>query len=349
MTPAGTTTQVLLAALAGSAAALGGCWSPPVPPQAGPLPTRAVRVERARADPRSGGEEVVGTVRARNSAAISTTVLGRVRALPVTLGRRVRAGDVLVRIAAEEISAKLEQTEALFARAKVDFDRAEGLLARDAIPRAQYDAAAAGLRIASAQRAEAAAMADHTVLRAPFAGVVSAKLTDVGDTAMPGQTLLVLDDPGALRLEATVPELAARALRAGQSVPVRLDGPDRDLTGTVAEISPVADPTSHTVLAKIDLPADAALHPGLLGRLLLPAPAAQAAAVVVPSSTVVRRGQLEEVFVVAGGRARLRLVRTGRVTQDGTTQILSGLSGGEAVVASDLTELVDGQPVEARP
>jgi multidrug efflux pump subunit AcrA (membrane-fusion protein) len=61
----------------------------------------------------------------------------------------------------------------------------------------------------------------------------------------------------------------------------------------------------------------------------------------------VRRGQLEEVFIVDRGRARLRLVKTGRA-KDGTTEILSGLSDGETVVASDLGELIDGQPIEAR-
>ena len=191
-------------------------------------------------------------------------------------------------------------------------------------------------------------MADHTVIRAPFAGVVSAKLANVGDTAMPGQTLLILEDPRALRLEATVPEIAAKAMRTGQTVAVLIDGAQRPVTGTVAEISPAADPMSRTVLAKIELPADPSLHPGLLGRLLLPASPGEARSVVVPSGTVVRRGQLEEVFVVDRGRARLRLVKTGRVKGDGATEILSGLADGETVVTSDLADLVDGQPVEAR-
>ena len=329
------------------ATALAACGPQTAHQQPTPLPKRSVQVERARLDVDSGGDEVIGTVRARNSAAISATVVGKVRVLDVTLGRRVRAGDVLVRISADEIGAKLDQTEALYGRAKVDFDRAQGLLKHDAIPRAQYEAAAADFQVASARRAEAVAMASHTVLRAPFAGVVTAKLASIGDTAMPGQPLLVLDDPTALRLEATVPEIAARTLKVGQKVPVRIDGSTRDLAGTVAEISPASDPTSRTVLAKVDLPTDAALHPGVLGRFLLPSPVGRPRSVVVPSASVVRRGQLEEVFVVDQGRARLRLVKTGRVKGD-TTEILSGLSDGDTVVAADLAELIDGQPVEAR-
>jgi RND family efflux transporter MFP subunit len=340
--------SAVVGALVAAAAGLAACDTKPAPAKTNTLPTRSVRMEHARLDANAGGEEAIGTVRARNSAAISSTVVGKVQVLNVTLGRRVQAGDVLVRISADEIGAKLDQTEALYGQAKVDLDRAQTLLSKEAIPRAQYDAAAAAFRVATARRAEAAAMAGHTVLRAPFAGVISAKLVNVGDTAMPGQPLLVLDDPSALRLEATVPEAAARTLTVGQAVPVRVDGRGRELPGTVAEVSPAADPMSRTVLAKVDLPRDPALHPGLLGRLMLPSAAGQPRSVLVPSATVVRRGQLEEVFVVDRGRARLRLVKTGRVTNDGVTEILSGLTDGEAVVASDIPEIVDGQPVKAR-
>jgi RND family efflux transporter MFP subunit len=338
----------LAGGLVAAAAALAACDTMPARPQATPLSTRSVRVEHARLDAKAGGEEVIGTVRARNSATISSTVVGKVQVLNVTLGRRVQAGDVLVRISADEIGAKLDQTEALHGQAKIDLDRAQALLDKEAIPRAQYDAAAAAFRVATARRAEAAAMAGHTVLRAPFAGVVSAKLANVGDTAMPGQPLLVIDDPSALRLEATVPEVAARTLKVGQAVPVRVDGAGRELPGTVAEVSPAADPMSRTVLAKVDLPRDPALHPGVVGRVMLPSASEQPRSVLVPSATVVRRGQLEEVFVVDRGRARLRLVKTGRVTKDGVTEILSGLTDGDAVVASDIPEIVDGQPVKAR-
>ena len=189
-------------------------------------------------------------------------------------------------------------------------------------------------------------MAGHTVLQAPFAGVVTAKQANVGDTAMPGQALLVLEDARALRLEATVPRIAARSLRPGQTVPIRLEG-GRELTGVVAEISPAANPVNRTVLAKVDLPADPALHSGSLARVRLLS--AQSRSIVIPAGSLVRRGQLEEVFVVEGGRARLRLVKSGQVKADGATEILSGLSDGDAVVTSGIAGIVDGQPVEAAP
>lgn len=335
----------LLAALALSPA-IAACSAEHTPKAAEPLRTLAVHVDHARVSSRSVGEEVVGTVRARNAAVISATVIGKVQELRVTLGSRVHAGDVLVRISASEIDAKLEQARAMYERKRVDLSRTKKLADDGAIAPALYDAALTEFHVAEAAQAEASAMAAHTVLRAPFSGVVTSKSANVGDTAMPGQPLLVIEDPGVLRFEATLPEAIARTLAQGQSVSVRIDGVDREVTGTVAEISPTADPASRTVLAKVDLPSDPAVHSGLFGRLLLAS--GQSKSVVVPLTAVVRHGQLESVFVIDGGAAHLRLVRTGR-ERDGAVEVVSGLGDGEAVASSDVGTLVDGQPVQALP
>lgn len=305
---------------------------------------RSVRIERARVESRAVGEEVVGTVRARTSAVIAPTVMGRVQEVRVTLGSRVRAGDVLVRLSVGEIDARLEQARAVTAHARIEHERAGRLRAARAIPTAEYDDVAAKLHVAEAAEREAGTMAGHAVLRAPFAGVVTAKQVSVGDTAMPGKPLLVVEDPGALRFEAPVPETAARGVAPGRVMTVRLDGVPREVAATVVEVSPIADPASRTVLVKLDLPALPSVRSGLFGRLLLPS--GEERVVVVPTGAVVRRGQLEEVFVIEEGVARLRLVRIGR-ERGGVAEVLSGLDGGEAIAVSDAARLVDGQPVQA--
>ena len=163
---------------------------------------------------------------------------------------------------------------------------------------------------------------------------------------MPGQALLQLEAPGAFRFEAQVPEtLAAIGLAIGKPVPIRLDAFEHDITGIIAEIQPAADEATRTRLVKIDLPAMPGLRSGRFGRLLLSAGAADA--VSVPSDAVVRHGQLEGVFVVDSGTARLRLVRTAR-ERDGRLEIAGGLSGHETVVLA-AADLVDGQRVEVVP
>jgi RND family efflux transporter MFP subunit len=319
---------------------LWGCAGEPARPAASVSP-RAVQVVQADRTRLPVVTEVVGTVRAVRSATIAPLISGTVVEVRVGLGSSVRAGEVLARLSAREIDARVEQTRAAAALARLERDRAANLRSQGAISVAEHDAAASQWTIAQARQVEASTIADHAVLRAPFAGVVTAKLASVGDTAMPGQPLLVLEAPGALRFEARVPEAAVDDLAIGAPVLVRLDGLDRDLWGTVAEIQPASDDATRTRLAKIDLPATRGLRSGRFGRLLLATGAALA--VTVPAEAVVRHGQLEGVFVVDSGTARLRLVRSGRA-RDGRLEIASGLSGDERVILA-AADLVDGQPV----
>ena len=211
---------------------------------------------------------------------------------------------------------------------------------------AQYEAALSQWSVAEARETEARTLTERTLLRAPFAGVVTAKLANVGDTAMPGQALLVLEAPGALRFETRVPETAAGQLAVGNGLRVRVDGLDHDLEGRVAEIQPASDDATRTRLAKLDLPDTPGVRPGQFGRVLLATGASLT--VAVPPEAVVRRGQLQAVFVVGSGTVRLRLVRTGR-PRDGRLEIAAGLSGEEKVVVAGAADLVDGQRVEEAP
>jgi membrane fusion protein, multidrug efflux system len=326
-----------------AAVALAACSHEAALPKEVALPTQKVQVAAAYVAEQGAAEEVVGTVRARSVAALSSSIMGTVRDLPLSVGSKVKAGQLVARLSAQEIEAKAEQARALLGQAEIALRRAEELKAQNAIAPAQYDAAVAQHRVALATVAEADVMRGYTTLRAPFAGVVTAKHAEVGDLALPGRPLLVLEDPTSLRLEAAVPEAMSRDLRVGARLPVRIDGIDGELAATVSEQAPTADPQSRTVLVKLDLPEHlAGLRPGMFGRLLMRATPTHA--ITIPEAAVVQRGQLETVFVVDDGKAKLRLVRSGR-RQDGAVELLSGLQRGELVVVSEPDRLRDGQPV----
>ncbi|HZJ52894.1 MAG TPA: efflux RND transporter periplasmic adaptor subunit [Myxococcaceae bacterium] len=311
-------------------------------PATGRLPA-TVKVVQVQRSSRPVVTEVVGTVRAVRTATIAPLISGTVAEVRVGLGTSVRAGEILVRLSAREIDARLEQTRAVTALARRERERATTLKSQGAMSSAQYDAAMSQWSLAEAREAEASTLADRMVIRAPFASVVTAKLANVGDTAMPGQALLVLEAPSALRFEARVPEAAADFLTVGASVPVRLDGLDQGLEGQLAEIQPAADDATRTRLVKVDLPQVPGLRSGRFGRLLLGTGSAQT--VAVPAEAVIRHGQLETVFVVDSGTARLRLIRTGR-ERERWLEVVSGLSGEEKVALPGAVELVDGQRVE---
>ncbi len=318
--------------------------TPPAPTSA-PLPTAIVTTASAKRTQSSVTQEIVGTVRAKTTASIAPNVMGRVKQLNVTLGSEVQAGTVLVRLHAGEINAKARQSSALLDQAALELKRTKGLREKNVIAQSELDASASRHRVAEAALSEARVMQSYTVLRAPFSGVITAKLANVGDQAMPGRPLLVLEDPTELRLEATVPEALASRLELGQPMTVRVEAIGAVSQAKIVEISPNADPSTRTVLVKFDLKKVPGLRTGLFGRVELRT--SERNSIEVPQTAVVQRGQLELAFVAKDGRAGLRLVRTGR-QRDDAVEILSGLDVGESVITSQVAVLSDDQPIEVK-
>jgi RND family efflux transporter MFP subunit len=185
----------------------------------------------------------------------------------------------------------------------------------------------------------------YAKIPAPFDGVVVRKLADEGDLAMPGKPLLELEGRSGLRLVADVPGLLAGHVLPDAKLAVRVDTVPDAIMGTVAEISPAADPASRTVRMKVDLPETAGVRSGQFGRLAVPV--SEGTFLFVPPPSLVRRGQLEILFVAAEGKAQMRLVRTGKQTAQGI-EILAGLTPGEAVVIEGAALLRDGQPLQTQ-
>jgi RND family efflux transporter MFP subunit len=124
---------------------------------------------------------------------------------------------------------------------------------------------------------------------------------------------------------------------------VHAAGRDTPLEAVVSEIAPAADPNSRTFRVKLDLPPDAGLRLGQFARVLIPL--GETPALCVPAAAVVRRGQMDLVYVVEDGRARLRLVKVGK-SLGPEVELLSGVQAGDLVVSEGAARLRDGQPVQ---
>lgn len=237
---------------------------------------------------------------------------------------------------------EIEAAQAQVAQAEQELRLAKASVAENRMKADQARVAQAQVGQAQAQRQAARVQYGYARLVAPFDGVVTARFADPGDLAVPGQPLLVVED-GRYRLEAQVPEGAVGSLQPGESLGVLIDALQSWLAGRVTEIVPSADPGSHSTTVKVALPPARGLTSGQFGRLLLEGQ--ERAAVTVPTSAVIERGQLSQVFVVQKGRAWLRLVTVGE-RQDGSVEVLSGLQAGERVVAAPDGSLHDGQRVQ---
>jgi RND family efflux transporter MFP subunit len=310
------------------------------------LPTAKVRVQRVEAKRYPATEDVVGTVRARLQARIESKVAGRIEEMRVVPGQSVKSGELLVRLDAQEMRARLDQAMAVRQQSESDLKRFTALLERAAATRAEFDAVQVRSRVAEAAVREAQTMLGYATVLAPFDGVVTRKLADVGDQASPGKPLLELEDPTALRVEADVGEALIEQIKQGLPIGVRVPTLAAPLQGTVSEIAPSADPASRTFVVKLDLPPTPGLRVGTFARVAVPV--GESVAVRVASAALIQRGQLEYVFVVADGKAQLRLVKTGK-RHGHEVEVLAGATAGERVVIEDASSLADGQPVGIEP
>jgi RND family efflux transporter MFP subunit len=309
-------------------------------------PPMAVQVAAVSVQPLWDEEEVVGNVEAAQRAVLAAKVTGVIDAIKVAPGARVTRSQILAGIDAREIKARLDSAEAAQDQAQKDYARIEKLLKSGSSTRQEFDAATTRLRTADAALVEARTMLQYTEISAPFDGVVTRKLVEVGDLATPGKPLLEMENSSLLRFECEIPEALVDRVSMGAELPVTIDAAAATLGGKVSEIAPSASAGSRTFLVKLDLPTAEKLRAGQFGRVRVPV--RERPAVLVAEGAVVRRGQIESVFVVENGAARLRLVKTGR-KMNGQVEVLSGLSGGESVVTHDAHLLKDGAAVEAKP
>lgn len=203
--------------------------------------------------------------------------------------------------------------------------------------RSQIEQAQSGVAAARSQLAEIDAKLKDTKSIAPFAGFITHKHVNQGDTVQPGQPLLSFANMDQLQVQVDVPTRLAGTLHPGALTQVRLDDPKQTIAeARVAQVFPMADATRHTVRVKFDLRPGTPAKAGMYVDVMMPqaggpGPAADALP-VIPMAAVVWRGGLPMVYVQdAGGQPRLNLLRLGEQVGD-EVGVLTGLQGGERVL-----------------
>lgn len=288
-----------------------------------------------------------GVVQAVRQTTVAAQVPGAVIALGVKAGETVRAGQVLVRLdarAAEQTAAagaaQARAAHAAQVAAAKDFERQKQLFKMNYISQAALDRVEAQYNATQAESSAQLATADAArtqsgfyVVKAPYDGVVSDVAVVLGDMAMPGRALLTVYDPRSLRVSVAVPQTAAARMTPGQPPQVELPGAASRITPLKSQWLPTADPATHTLELRLDLPpGSSGAAPGMFARAWLPLGGRPDSRLYVPARAVVRRAELTAVYIVGSDeRPLLRQVRLGR-TQGDTVEVLSGVSAGEQVV-----------------
>lgn len=286
---------------------------------------------------------IPGTVISKRRAEISSRLTGYVRSVSVQAGDQVVAGQPLLTIDSSDVTGQLQQAQAVFDEAQVNYQRATNLYSKGVATRVQLDAATRNFTTAKASLQMAQAAVGYADVRAPYAGVIVDKLVDPGDLATPGRPLLVLEDEHTLEVQSYVPDELYVVLRVGEEIPFNTE--TASYTGKLQSKVEAADVQTHTHLIRISVPAGSGLLSGRYVRVRIPT--GEQPRVRVPVSALSERAGITGVFVVdASGEAHFRLVRPGATTGS-EVDIQSGLAAGERIVLAPSPQVDNGTRIVA--
>lgn len=272
-------------------------------------------------------------------AQVATRMAGTIVRIPVNVGDRVTRGALIAALDASDVQARIAGAQAQLELAQRTWTRVENLERDGAASTHEKDQALAQLRAAEAMLQEAEAHAAYVEIRAPFTGVVTARMADAGNLAAPGQPLVQLSGTG-VKVVAELPADLAGSVEVGQTV--RLDTDRAAMNGQVANVVPALNRATRRFQIEVTPESPGALVPGSFVRMHLEGGNDETR--WIPADAIFRLGQLTGVYAVESDTLRLRWLRLGR-TLDGAVEVLGGPAGDLTVVRNPGGELSDGQPV----
>jgi membrane fusion protein (multidrug efflux system) len=326
-------------------------------------PPEKVRLAAVEKQPSPRELTLTGLLAADQRSEVTADTQGKVVAVLVERGQRVKMGQPVVQLdvrtaalSAREAQANLAAARAQKQLAEEECRRAQALLDKGAITRSEYDRQSTQCTSTLQQVSAAQARADMIsksindgLVRAPFDGVVTQKSVSPGEWVAPGRTLFTLVDDDPLKIELSVPEASVPHIQLGQKVTlVAVAHKDKRYSATVSRIGgEIGRTRSLIVEATLDRRPEQSgdegggqgVGHGVGATDLVPGMFAEAHVVidqemrpVVPADAVIRDGRIDYVFVARDGELRKTLVQVGPEAAPGTRAILKGLDGGEKVV-----------------
>lgn len=335
---------------------LSGLWDAPAATQAsqatgqgerrgarGPTP---VEIAEAKEAVTTSEIAAVGSLMSDESVEVTSEAAGRVEEILFEEGKRVKTGDVLVRLDPALAQAELKDAEARLELAQTAYERNQALQKTGAVAKQAYEEARTNLEVARAAVELARTRAAMMVVRAPFDGILGFRTVSVGAYVTAGTKLVNLEKIDQLKAEFSVPEVFLSQLSPGQTVEVMVDAwPGEIYEGTIYALNPHVDVNGRALQARATLVnSDLKLRPGLLARVIVKGKE-EKRVVTVPESAVVSRGGETLIYRLEDGKAVETQVTIGR-RRNGQVEILQGLAANTQVVTAGHGRLRNGSEVE---
>jgi membrane fusion protein (multidrug efflux system) len=295
----------------------------------------------------------IGTVVAVQGVTVSADLPGVVEEIAFESGRRVGAGEVLVRLDTKQERAQLAAAEAQLELTRLDLQRKEGLRGKDVIPQAMYDRVAAEYKQAEARAGEIRAAIDRKTIQAPFSGILGIRQVNIGQYVPPGAPIVSLQSLQPVYVDFAVPQQEGGRVQVGAVVHVTSDGMEGTETGRVSAIDSVVDEATRNVRVQATFDNRAMkLRPGMFVEAQL-ARGIKTQVVALPASAISYAPFGDSVFIVEEVKGpdgkpyrgvRQQFVKLGGSRGD-QIAVTSGVKPGEEVVTSGVFKLRPGAAV----
>lgn len=283
----------------------------------------------------------LGTLLARESVAITTSVAEKVSQLHFDDGQVVTAGALLATLEQAEERALLASAQADLAEQERELRRLKGLLATQSAAQTEYDQRLSNKQRAEARIREVEAMIAERNIRAPFDGVVGLRQVSPGALLSPGTVITTLDDLDTMRLDFQMPSLLLGKLQVGQTVTARSAALGREFEGTISAIDQRIDTQSRSVTARATLAnPDHSLKPGMLMQVALQTEPRRG--VMVPEQALESVNKDHFLWLVGDDNTAQRQPVTLGIRRNGEVEIRQGLAEGAQIITEGFMNLRPG-------
>lgn len=309
-------------------------------------PAPVVEVLTVEAETLRDTISLVGQLDAESSVSIQPEIDGIIETIEFTEGQSVKKGDVLVTLRDAEQAAHVREARARAKLASEIFERISALASKEVSAQAEYDRASAELEVARAEVQLREVEHAKTRVRAPFDGVVGARLVSPGERVRRMTKIVRIDAVDRLQLVFALPEIGVPFVRVGMPVKITVAPfPDVSFDGEVFFVSPTLDATTRRLTLKAWVPNPGRkLQPGLFANLEVQL-AERENAVIVPDSAILVDQSGAFVWRIGDDGKALRVAVETGLRKASRVEIKSGLSAGDRIVSAGTQKVTEGAAV----
>lgn len=302
----------------------------------------AVSVDTIRLQNIVDAGNYTGTFEPNKETKISADIQGKINAVLVDIGSYVSKGQTLIQLDNSLLKLQLQTIEVQIEGLEDDVNRYTILTEADAVQGVQLEKARLGLKSAKVQKATLLEQISKTSVKAPFNGVVTAKLNEEGGFAAPGIPLLQITDISTIRFTVNVPENDLVKFQNNQTYKISADVfPDIPLSGKVTMIGSKANMgNSFPIQFQVVNTKNQSIKSGMFGKVSL-SESKQEQGILIPTSAITEENGKAKVYLVKNGKAVLQAITTSK-TIGNKTLVSSGLNQGDIIITNGFIKLFDG-------